>query len=126
MQLTGYPLLFLLFLFAAITPFLLMGLAQVVQVKYPTPLKDMTYESGMTPFGDSHVQFDVKFYLFALLFILFDIETIFLFPWAVAFTDLVRMSEPFMAFPIVEMFLFIFILMVGLVYAWKRGALRWQ
>lgn len=123
MQLTGYPLLLLLFVFAAITPFLLMGLAQVVQVKYPTPLKDTTYESGMPTFGDSHVQFDVKFYLFALLFILFDIETIFLFPWAAAFTDLV---EAMGAFPIVEMFLFIAVLAVGLIYAWKRGALRWQ
>ena len=123
----GFPLILLMLLFAALTPFLLMFVAQVVQIKYPTAMKDTTYESGMRTFGDSRVQFDVKFYLFALLFILFDIETVFLFPWAVSFDYLSETVLPmFRAFPIVEMFLFIFILLVGLVYAWKRDALRWQ
>ncbi len=123
MYLTGYALLLLLFLFAGITPFLLMGLSQIVQVKYPSALKSTSYESGMTPFGEAHVQFDVKFYMYALLFILFDIETIFLFPWAVSFDELVRTQG---LFPIVEMFIFIGILLLGLVYAWRRDALRWQ
>lgn len=123
MQLTGYPTLLLIVLFSALMPFLLMGVAQVVQVKNPTSLKETTYESGMLPFGDSHLQFDIKFYLFALLFILFDIETIFFFPWAVSFDRLVTAMG---IFPIVEMFLFVFILVVGLIYAWKRDALRWQ
>jgi NADH:ubiquinone oxidoreductase subunit 3 (subunit A) len=119
MVLTGFPLIFLLILFSAITPFLLMGLAQVVQIKYPTPLKELAYESGMTPFGDAKVQFDVKFYLYALLFILFDIETVFLYPWAVAYDQLGL-------FGLIEMALFIAILVVGLVYAWRKGALTWQ
>ncbi len=123
MHLTGYSMLLLLLLLGGITPFLMMGISQIVQVKYPTFLKYTTYESGMTPFGDSHVQFDVKFYMYALLFILFDIETVFLFPWAVAFDTLVRIGG---LFPIVEMFIFIGILMLGLVYAWRRDALRWQ
>jgi len=128
MYLTGYPLLLLLLLFAGITPFLLMGLSQVVQIKYPGGWKQVAYESGMTPFGDSRVQFDVKFYLYALLFILFDIETVFLFPWAVSFQQLVMpqgQSQPGL-FPLVEMFIFIAILLVGLIYAWRRDALRWQ
>jgi len=131
MHLTGYSLLLLLLLFAAITPFLLMTISQIVQVKYPSALKSMVYESGMTPFGDSHVQFDVKFYMYALLFILFDIETIFLYPWAVAFGELVQTFEMKLPgggglFPIVEMFIFIGILLLGLIYAWRRDALRWQ
>lgn len=123
MHLTGYSMLLLLLLLAAITPFLMMGISQIVQVKYPTRLKYTTYESGMTPFGDSHVQFDVKFYMYALLFLLFDIETIFLFPWAVSFD---RLVQAYGLFPIVEMFIFIGILMLGLIYAWRRDALRWQ
>ncbi|HEY9746468.1 MAG TPA: NADH-quinone oxidoreductase subunit A [Oculatellaceae cyanobacterium] len=123
MFLTGYQLLLLFLLFAGLTPFLLMALSEVVQIKYPSALKYTTYESGMTPFGDSHVQFDVKFYMYALLFILFDIETVFLFPWAVSFDDLVRSLG---LFPILEMLLFIGILVIGLVYAWRRGALKWQ
>lgn len=123
MYLTGYSLLLLLLLFAGITPFLLMGLSSVVQIKRRSRLKAMVYESGMAPFGDSHVQFDVKFYMYALLFILFDIETVFLFPWAVGFDGLIRTGG---LFPVIEMFLFIVILALGLVYAWRRDALRWQ
>ena len=123
MFLTGYQLLLLFLLFAGLTPFLLMAVSEIVQIKYPSALKYTTYESGMTPFGDSHVQFDVKFYMYALLFILFDIETVFLFPWAVSFDNLVRSLG---LFPILEMLLFIGILVIGLVYAWRRGALRWQ
>jgi NADH:ubiquinone oxidoreductase subunit 3 (subunit A) len=123
MYLTGYSLLLLLLLFAGLTPFLLMAVSSVVQIQYKSRLKSSVYESGMAPFGDSHVQFDVKFYMYALLFILFDIETVFLYPWAVSFDTLVRSGG---LFPIVEMFLFIVILMLGLVYAWRRDALKWQ
>ncbi len=123
MYLTGYTLLLLMIIFAGLTPFLLMAISQTVQIKHPSKLKYVAYESGMTPFGDSHVQFDVKFYMYALLFILFDIETVFLYPWAVAFDKLVALSG---VFPLVEMFIFIVILMVGLIYAWRRDALKWQ
>ncbi len=119
LHLTGFPLLFLLILFSASMPFVLMGIAQVVMFKNPTGLKYTTYESGMTPFGDARVQFDVKFYLFALLFILFDIETVFFFPWAVVYDQLGL-------FALIEMIVFIGILFLGLVYAWTKGALRWQ
>lgn len=126
MLLTGYTMLLLLLLFAGITPFLLMALSQVVQIKHPSALKYTVYESGMDPFGSAHVHFDVKFYMYALLFILFDIETVFLFPWAVAFDGLVRTGGLEGWFPLVEMFIFIAILGMGLVYAWRRDALRWQ
>ena len=123
MYLSGYSMLLLLLLFAGITPFLLMALSQVVQIKYPSALKYTVYESGMTPFGEAHVQFDVKFYMYALLFILFDIETVFLFPWAVAFDSLVLIGG---LLPSVEMLVFIGILVLGLVYDCRRDALRWQ
>jgi NADH-quinone oxidoreductase subunit A len=73
----------------------------------------------MKPYGEARIRFDVKFYLYALLFILFDIETIFLFPWAVAY-------EKVGLFALVEMLIFVFILALGIVYAWRKGALRWQ
>jgi NAD(P)H-quinone oxidoreductase subunit 3 len=123
MVLTGYTLLLLLLIFAGITPFLLMAVSSIVRIKHRSFLKYVPYESGMNPFGDSHVQFDVKFYMYALLFILFDIETVFLFPWAVSFDNLVRIGG---LFPLVEMFIFIAILVLGLVYAWRRDALKWQ
>jgi NADH:ubiquinone oxidoreductase subunit 3 (subunit A) len=119
MLINGFPLLLLLLLFAALTPFLLMGIAQVVQTKNPTALKYTVYESGMPAFGDARIQFDVKFYLFALLFIVFDIETVFLFPWAVAF-DTLGLSG------LIEMAVFIGILLCGLLYAWRKGAMQWQ
>lgn len=119
MYLNGFSLLFLLFLFSASMPFVLMLISQIVQIKMPTSEKYTAYESGMTPFGNAKVQFGVKFYLYALLFIVFDIETVFLFPWAVSFHQLGL-------FALVEMFLFIGILIIGLVYAWKKDALRWQ
>ena len=73
----------------------------------------------MKPFGDSRIQFDVKYYLFALLFLIFDIEAVFLFPWAVSFDKLGL-------FALVEAFIFIGILILGLAYAWKKDALKWQ
>ena len=73
----------------------------------------------MLTYGDAKIRFDVKFYLYALLFILFDIETVFLYPWAMVFDQLGL-------FALVEMLLFIAILGLGLIYAWRKGALRWQ
>jgi NADH:ubiquinone oxidoreductase subunit 3 (subunit A) len=119
MLLTGFPLLFLLLLLSFGYAMLLLFTAQCVQVKNPTALKYTTYESGMTPFGDAKIRFDIKFYMYALLFILFDIETVFLYPWAVSLGIL----GPWALF---EMAIFIGILALGLVYAWRKGALRWQ
>ncbi|MCA9788573.1 MAG: NADH-quinone oxidoreductase subunit A [Cyanobacteria bacterium HKST-UBA05] len=115
----GYGLLFTLFVLSLIFAIKLLVIAWVVSPKAPNPLKGSTYESGMPLFGGAHIQFDVKFYLFSLLFILFDIESIFLFPWAVAFEKLGMLG-------LVEMLLFIGILTLGLVYAWRRRALEWH
>src|SRR5512139_3516412 len=85
----------------------------------PSGRKSAPYESGMTPFGPGTRRMPVRFYLVAVLFILFDIEVVFFLPWAIVFRSLG-------AFGLVEMGLFVFILVVGYVYAWKKGALEWE
>jgi len=87
--------------------------------KRPTEAKGMAYESGMDPIGPGTRQMPVRFYLIAVLFILFDIEVIFFLPWAVVFKRLGL-------FGLIEMLVFILILLVGYVYAWKKGALEWD
>ena len=82
-------------------------------------IKDTPYESGITPTGDARHRFSVKFYLVAMLFILFDIEAIFLYPWAVVFRDL-RMAG------FVEMLIFVVLILSGFFYIWKKGALDWS
>ncbi|MFN7309854.1 MAG: NADH-quinone oxidoreductase subunit A [Vampirovibrionales bacterium] len=91
----------------------------MVQIKHTTAYKHESFESVMKTYVLARIRFDVKFYLYALLFILFDIETIFLFPWAVAY-------EKVGVFALVEMLIFVGILALGIVYAWRKGALRWQ
>ncbi len=77
------------------------------------------YECGFEAFDDAHMKFDVRFYLVAILFIIFDLEIAFLFPWAVVLDKLG-------AFGLVSMFLFLFILVIGFIYEWKKGALEWE
>ncbi len=98
---------------------LLLGLSHLLGTDRPTPAKAAPYESGITPLGDTRKRFSVKFYIVAMLFIVFDIETIFLLPWAVIFRDLGL-------FGFIEMLVFLLILGVGLAYAWGRGALEWD
>lgn len=85
----------------------------------PTDVKRETYESGLKPFGSSWVQFNVKYYLYAIMFVVFDVETVFLYPWAVAYDKLGL-------FALVEMLIFIVLLVIGLVYAWKKKVLEWN
>ena len=89
----------------------------------PTDVKERPYESGMPPLGSAHERFSVKFYLVAVLFILFDIETVFLIPWAVIFMGNGTLTTGFL---LVEMLVFLLILFVGYIYVWKRGAFQWD
>jgi len=91
----------------------------------PNPVKTQPYECGMKPMQGANVQFDIRYYLYALLFILFDIEIVFIIPWALA-TDQVGHDLQFRWFGPIEISIFIGILAVGLVYAWKKGALKWE
>jgi NADH-quinone oxidoreductase subunit A len=97
----------------------MLGASQFLSPHRPTQIKASPYESGMPPLGDTHERFSVRFYMVAMLFIIFDIETVFMIPWGVAFRQLGL-------FGLVEMVVFVIILLVGYVYAWKRGALDWE
>jgi NADH:ubiquinone oxidoreductase subunit 3 (subunit A) len=92
--------------------------AWVIGPKKPNAIKAETYECGMETVGETWVQFKVQYYIYALVFLIFDVETVFLFPWAVAFNQLPL-------FAVVEGIIFILILVGGLVYAWNRGILEW-
>src|SRR4051794_29964277 len=86
--------------------------------------KDMPYESGMQPIGTARERFSVKFYLVAMVFILFDIEAIFLYPWAVVYRELKLSGGRFFGF--IEMLLFIVLVLAGFFYIWKKGVLDWS
>ena len=90
----------------------------------PYDEKESTYECGIEPFGPAWGQFFVRYYIIALIFVVFDVEAIFLFPWAVVYRELVK-SSPLGAWALVEMLIFIVILLAGLAYAWRKGDLEW-
>ncbi len=91
----------------------------------PDPEKLSPYECGFEAFEDARMKFDVRYYLIAILFILFDLEVAFLFPWATIFKDIVA-TESIKLFGFVEMLVFVAILVIGYIYAWAKGALEWE
>jgi NADH-quinone oxidoreductase subunit A len=102
-------------------------LSHVVGKRKDSRAKLMPYECGMDPVGSAHQRFSVKFYLIAMLFILFDIEAVFLLPWAVVFKTLSRaLGESGRAFVFFEMMIFVAVLLVGYVYVWKKGLFEWN
>jgi len=105
-------------LLAAVFPAVPILIARFITPKKNNPLKNQTYECGIETVGNTWVQFQIQYYIFALVFLIFDVETVFLFHWAVAFDQLPL-------FAVLEGVLFISILAAGLVYAWKTGALEW-
>jgi NADH-quinone oxidoreductase subunit A len=96
----------------------LLGLGSLLRPTKPSPQKYFAYESGVDPVGSGWSQSQIRYYLFALLFVMFDVEAVFIFPWATRL-------EAYGAFGLIEMLIFIFILLLGLVYAWRKGVLRW-
>ena len=97
---------------------LLLGVASVIRPYKPNPAKLIAYESGADPVGIGWSQSQIRYYVFALLFVIFDVEAVFIFPWATA-------VERYGAFGLIVMLAFIVLLLDGLLYAWKRGLLRW-
>jgi NADH-quinone oxidoreductase subunit A len=112
------PIAALLILSVAVS-LIIVFISRLLGPFHPTTRKLSPYESGMQPFGEAIRRIPVKFYRIAVLFILFDVEVIFFLPWAVVFRQLGW-------FALAEMVLFVVILMVGYVYAWKKGALEWE
>ena len=99
------------------------ALSALLGPRKPTPVKLSPYESGMVPVGDARLRFSVKFYRVAILFILFDVEAIFLYPWAVLFRSL---SPAGKLLGFAEIVAFVAILFIGYLYAWRKGALEWD
>jgi len=114
-----YAPIFIFILIALAMGMLPLVLTVFVAPQRPDPEKLSPYECGFEAFEDARMQFDVRFYLLAILFVVFDLETAFLFPWAVVLKDIGL-------FGFVEMMLFLVVLLVGYVYAWKKGALQWE
>jgi len=104
---------------ATIIALIAIGLGTLFGPRKPSEAKSMPYESGMNPYGEGTRRMPIRFYLIAVLFILFDIEVVFFLPWAIVFRQLG-------VFGLIEMIIFIVILLVGYVYAWKKGALEWE
>jgi NADH-quinone oxidoreductase subunit A len=94
-------------------------ISHLVQPKYPEAEKLSVYECGSEPFSDARMPFPVRYYIFAMLFVIFDIEVIFLYPWAVTFYKIGFVG-------LIEMLIFIALFLVAYVYAWKKGALEWD
>src|SRR3974377_992799 len=110
---------------AAILAGALIGVSTLVGWRRPSKAKNAPYECGVAPIGDAREPFSVKFYLIAMVFILFDVEAIFLYPWAYIFKDLENNPATHW-FGFIEMMLYVAILLVGYIYLWKKGALDWH
>lgn len=104
---------------APVFPALALVIPRIIAPKKPNTLKSQTYECGIETVGDTWVQFRVQYYIFTLVFLIFDVEIVFLFPWAVAYGQLDL-------FAVIAGVLFIFLLVDGLIYAWRKGALEWE
>ncbi len=113
-----FPILLFIFIALAFGVVTLI-LSYLLQPKYPEPEKLSAYECGSEPFSDARMPFPVRYYIFAMLFVIFDIEVIFLYPWAVVFDKIGFIG-------LLEMLIFIGLFLVAYVYAWRKGALEWD
>ena len=123
-MLRPYGIFLILFAFVIANAVLLIVLSHFAAPRRPTAVKGMPYESGMPPIGSARQRFSIKFYLVAMMFIIFDIETVFLLPWAAIFTS--GTATVTTGFLLVEMIVFLVILGIGYLYVWKRGAFQWN
>lgn len=117
--LSGYEYFLGFLLATSLVPFLALAASKLLRPNIRDPERRTTYESGMEPIGGAWIQFNIRYYMFALVFVIFDVETVFLYPWAVAFHQLGLLA-------FIEALIFIAILVVALVYAWRKGALEWS
>ena len=117
--LEGYDYFLGFLLIAAAVPVLALITNKIVSPTSSKGERELTYESGMEPIGAAWIQFNIRYYMFALIFVIFDVETVFLYPWAVAFHRLGLLA-------FIEALIFIAILVVALAYAWRKGALEWS
>jgi NADH-quinone oxidoreductase subunit A len=115
----NYVIVVIFIALGILLPIVALSLGRLLRPHKPDEKKLSTYESGNIPVGESHIRFNIRYYLFALMFVIFDVETAFLYPWAVAYDKLGL-------FALIEMFIFVALLVVGLIYAWKKKVLKWN
>ena len=118
-MLANYNFVGLFLVVVVLFPIVAVGLAYFLRPKKPNPVKASIYECGLETTGETWVQFKAQYYIYALVFVIFDVEAVFLYPWAVAYNKLGW-------YALVEMVIFLAILVLGLAYAWRKGALRWM
>jgi NAD(P)H-quinone oxidoreductase subunit 3 len=117
--LSGYEYLLGFLIICGLVPVLALVTSNLLRPHRQGVERRTTYESGMEPLGGAWIQFNIRYYMFALVFVIFDVETVFLYPWAVAFNQLGLLA-------FLEALVFIAILVIALVYAWRKGALEWS
>ncbi len=115
---TGFYIAFIFFVTGLVMVGVTILLSRLIQPRKYYPQKYITYECGDLPIGNTWVRFNSRFYIIALIYVIFDVEIVFMFPWAVVFTKIGMVA-------FVEMFIFIVVLLVGLAYVWKKGDLQW-
>ena len=115
----SYVIVTVFLILGILFPIFVLWLGKQLRPNKPTDAKQTTYESGNEPVGVSQIRFNVRYYLYALMFVVFDVETVFLYPWAVAYKQMGL-------FALTEMFIFAGLLCIGLVYAWRKKVFRWN
>jgi len=118
MIINNYIFIGLLFVLGILLPMTMIAVERLIAPRKRSLAKSDIYECGVRTYGETWIRFRIQYYIYALMFVVFDIETVFLFPWAVSYAGLGR-------FALVEMIIFLVILAAGLVYAWVKGVLRW-
>lgn len=116
---SNYLPILIILIIAALVGLSVLFIGILVRPKRPYNIKLFPYESGNPPVGEPRYKFSVRFYIIAMLFVVFDVEAVFLYPWAVAY-------DKIGLYGFVEMMIFIFILLIGYIYAWEKGALEWE
>nr|YP_009667737.1 NADH-plastoquinone oxidoreductase subunit 3 [Schistochila macrodonta]QCW58512.1 NADH-plastoquinone oxidoreductase subunit 3 [Schistochila macrodonta] len=114
-----YDYFWIFLLIVSLFLLIIFSISNLVRPTNKGPEKLTSYESGIEPIGGARIQFQIRYYMFALVFVIFDVETVFLYPWAMSFYEFGIVS-------FIEALIFISILIVGLIYAWRKGALEWS
>lgn len=118
-QFKKYEYFWIFLLIVTLFPVIIFSISKLITPENEGPEKFTSYESGIEPMGGARIQFQIRYYMFALVFVVFDVETVFLYPWAMSFYEFGILS-------FIEALIFISILIVGLIYAWRKGALEWS
>nr|YP_010892633.1 NADH dehydrogenase subunit 3 [Pleurozia subinflata]URH13450.1 NADH dehydrogenase subunit 3 [Pleurozia subinflata]WKR35152.1 NADH-plastoquinone oxidoreductase subunit 3 [Pleurozia subinflata] len=114
-----YEYFWIFLLIISSLPIIIFSVSKLITPENEGPEKLTSYESGIEPIGEAYIQFQIRYYMFALVFAIFDVETVFLYPWAMSFYDFGVLS-------FIEALIFILIPIVGSIYAWQKGALEWS